>query len=241
MKILAYLLISAALMTSCKVSTFKDGIKGNGNMLAKEIAIDDYNGIVVQDMFDIVYTQKADKKPYLLLEIDENLIDDVSVRVEDGKLTIKETQKINPKHYKIYTNSTSLSEISASGINNIVLKDSIYSENLRITSSGVGLIDAQNLHCSNLSVDMSGVADINLAGETSNSQMSVSGKANINAYELKAKNADCSISGMGHIHVYASEKLAARVSGIGKIRYKGEPKEKNVSKSGIGSIKAKKD
>lgn len=239
MKILAYLLLSVAIMTSCKISTFKEGIKGNGNMLSKEIPIDDYNNIVVQDMFDIVYTQKADQKPYLRIEIDENLINNVSVIVENNKLTIKETQKINPKYYKIYTNSTALSEISARGINNIELNDSIDSENLHITSSGVGHIKAQNLHCQNLDINMSGIADITLAGEASNAEMSVSGKANINAYELKSKNADCSVSGMGHINVYASEALSARVSGIGKIRYKGHPKEKNISTSGIGSVKAK--
>lgn len=239
MKILVCILMSIAILTSCKISTFKKGIKGNDNMVSKEIAIDDYKSIDVQDMFDVVYTQKGNEKPYLRIEIDENLINYVSVIVENDKLTIKETQEINPKHYTIYTNSTSLSEISASGANNIELKDSINSESLRITSSGVGHIDAKNLHCQNLSIEMSGVADISLAGETTNAQMSVSGKANINAYDLKSQNADCSVSGMGYINVYASEVLSARVSGIGKIRYKGHPKQKNTSTSGIGSIKAK--
>ena len=86
---------------------------------------------------------------------------------------------------------------------------------------------------------MSGVADITLGGETTNSDMSVSGKANINAYELKSKNANCSVSGMGYIDLYASERLSAHVSGIGKINYKGNPIDKELSTSGIGSIKAK--
>lgn len=239
MKILLYVLMSVAIMTSCKMSTFKKGVKGNGSMVSKEITIDDYNSIDVQDQFDIIYTQKANEKPYLLIEVDENLVDYVLATVENNKLTIKSSKEINPKHYKIYTNSTSLSEVSASGMNNIELKDSIFSENLRISGSGAGRINGKNIYCQNLSIDMSGVADITLGGEASNVSMSVSGKANINAYELKAKNADCSVSGMGDIDVYASETLSAQVSGVGKVNYKGNPKEKNISTSGIGSIKAK--
>lgn len=231
--------MSVAIMTSCKMSSFKKGIKGNGNMVSKEIVIDDYNNITIQDQFDIVYTQKTDEKPYFLVEIDENLADYVSATVENNKLTIKSTQEINPKHYKIYTNSTSLTGISASGMNNIELKDSIHSDNLSISGSGAGHINAKNLHCQNLSINMSGVSDITLGGEVSNLNIAVSGKANIDAYELKSLNADCSVSGMGDINIYASEVLSAQVSGVGKINYKGNPKEKNISTSGMGSINAK--
>lgn len=239
MKILVYVLMSVAIMTSCKISTFKKGIKGNGNMVSKEITIEDYNSINIQDQFDVVYTQKANEKPYLLIEIDENLAVYVSATVENNKLIIKSTQEINPKHYKIYTNSASLSGISASGVNNVELKDSIFSEHLHLSGSGVGHIDAKNLHCQNLNINMSGVSNITLGGEANNVNMSVSGKANIDAYELKSQNADCFVSGMGDINVYASETLSAHVSGMGKINYKGNPKEKNLSTSGIGSIKAK--
>ncbi len=239
MKILVCVLMSVIVMTSCKMSAFKNGVKGNGNMVSKEIAIDDYNSISVSDKFDIVYTQKVDEKPYLRIEIDENLVNYVSTTVENSKLTIESTSEINPKHYKIYTNSTSLSELSVGGINDIELKDSIYSENLQISGSGAGHITAKNLHCKNININMSGIADITLGGEASNLNMSVSGKANINAYELKSENADCSVSGMGYVDIYASQVLSAHVSGVGKINYKGNPKEKNLSTSGIGSIKAK--
>lgn len=239
MKILVCVLMSIVVMTSCKMSAFKSGIKGNGKMISEEITIDDYSSISVSNQFDIVYTQKTDEKPYLRIEVDENLIDYISATVENNKLTIKSTSEINPKYYTIFTNSTSLYKLSSSGISNIELKDSIHSENLEISGSGVGNITAGNLYCENLKINMSGVADITLGGETTNSDMSVSGKANINAYELKSKNANCSVSGMGYIDLYASERLSAHVSGIGKINYKGNPKDKELSTSGIGSIKAK--
>lgn len=231
--------MSAIIMTSCKMSAFKNGIKGNGKVVSKEVKIEDYNSINLGGKFDLVYEQKVNEEAYLRFEIDENLQEYASATVKDGKLTIKSTQEINPKHYKVYTNSTALSELSTSGMNNVELRDSINSENLDIYGSGMGDIQAMNLNCTNLNVHTSGMVDITLGGETVNTTMSVSGKGSINAYNLKSQNANCSVSGIGSIKLYASEMLSAKVSGIGKINYKGNPKETNLSKSGIGGISAK--
>lgn len=231
--------MSAVLMTSCKMSAFKNGIKGNGKAVTKEVKIEDYNSINLGGKFDLVYEQKVNEDAYLRFEIDENLQEYASATVKDGKLTIKSAQEINPKHYKVYTNSTALSQLSTSGMNNVELRDSINSENLDISGSGMGDIQAMNLNCRNLNVHTSGIVNITLGGETINTKMSVSGKGSISAYDLKSQNANCSVSGIGSIKVYASETLSAQVSGIGKIHYKGNPKEKNLSKSGIGGISAK--
>lgn len=239
MRILVCILMSVVIMTSCKMSSFKNGVKGNGQSVSSEIKIDDYNSIEIGGKFDLVYEQKANQAPYLRIEIDENLQEYVSVTVTDGKLTIHTTQEINPKHYNIYTNSTALSDLSVSGINNIELKDSINTESLRISASGMGDIHAQNLHCQNLDINISGLANITLAGEATNTKIDVSGKANVKAYDLKSKNAECAVSGMGNINIYASETLSAEASGMGDINYKGSPKETNLSKSGMAGISAK--
>lgn len=239
MKKFVFIAICVVALSSC-TTTFQNGIKGNGKMVTKEITIDDYNNISIGGQFDLVYTIQPNEKPYLRIEIDENLAEYVSIAVRDSILDIKTSTEINPKYYKIYTNSTSLAAISAGGVSNIELKDSIYSENLLISISGVGKIVANNLHCINLDASTSGLADIILEGEAINANMSVSGKGDIEAYNMKIQNADCNVSGIGSINVYASERLSAHVSGIGKIRYKGNPKEKNTSSSGIGSVKEKK-
>lgn len=239
MRILVCILAGIVIMTSCKMSRFQNGIKGNGKKVSQEIKIDDYNSINIEGKFDLVYEQEADKNPYLRIEIDENLQEYVSTTVKDSTLTINTTQEINPKHYKIYTNSTNLSDLSLSGINKVELKDSITSENLRISASGIGDIKAKHLLCQNLDIHISGLAHIVLGGESTNVKLDVSGKGGINAYDLKSQNADCSASGMGSISVYSSETLAAHASGMGKVNYKGNPREKELSESGMGSIKAK--
>jgi hypothetical protein len=45
--------------------------------------------------------------------------------------------------------------------------------------------------------------------------------------------ADALVRGSGDLSCYASESLTARTSGVGEIRYKGNPKELNISKKGV--------
>ena len=84
--------MSVVIMTSCKMSSFKNGVKGNGQSVSSEIKIDDYNSIEIGGKFDLVYEQKINQAPYLRIEIDENLQEYESITVTDGKLTIHTTQ-----------------------------------------------------------------------------------------------------------------------------------------------------
>lgn len=63
----------------------------------------------------------------------------------------------------------------------------------------------------------------------------ISGAGHIDASELKTKNSTITIEGVGTGSVYATDELWATISGVGKIKYRGEP---NVHKKvdGIGVI-----
>ncbi len=52
---------------------------------------------------------------------------------------------------------------------------------------------------------------------------SVSGAGYLDAIDLKTKNCDIRIQGVGAGSVYATESLNATISGVGKIRCKGDP------------------
>jgi len=52
----------------------------------------------------------------------------------------------------------------------------------------------------------------------------ISGAGYLDAIDLKTKNCDIRVEGVGAGSVYATESLNATISGVGKIRYKGEPK-----------------
>src|SRR5665648_1046482 len=64
---------------------------------------------------------------------------------------------------------------------------------------------------------------------------SISGAGHLDAIDLKTKRCDIKIEGVGAGSVYATEILNATISGVGKIRYKGDPQVyKNIE--GIGLV-----
>ena len=63
-----------------------------------------------------------------------------------------------------------------------------------------------------------------------------SGAASISMDKLDTDRLDIVNSGVGSITCYASERIEGRVSGVGSLKYAGNPKNKDNKRSGVGSI-----
>ena len=48
---------------------------------------------------------------------------------------------------------------------------------------------------------------------------------------------ECEVSGVGGMEVNATQKLDASTSGVGSVKYKGNPEHTQKSASGVGKIK----
>jgi hypothetical protein len=104
--------------------------------------------------------------------------------------------------------------------------------------SGAGNV-RMDLKVQNLQVDMSGAGNIELRGTARVQDVQMSGAGNYNGFELKSEKAKVDMSGVGNVRVYVTKELNASASGVGAVRYKGNPESitKNSS-SFLGSIKA---
>lgn len=77
---------------------------------------------------------------------------------------------------------------------------------------------------------VSGVGDIDFAGECQSLTATISGVGDVDAKEFECADVSVKISGVGDASVYASSSVDARISGMGDIDVFGAPKE--VRKSG---------
>lgn len=130
-----------------------------------------------------------------------------------------------------------LSSIELSGAVSIRNELPIKADRFDLESSGAGSLklafDVQNLEC-----EFSGASSVKLSGKANTLDIDLSGAGSVNAYNLMANVVKSETSGAGSIRVNAQKEIYASVSGVGSIRYKGNPGVVRTNKSGFGSIRS---
>lgn len=109
----------------------------------------------------------------------------------------------------------------------------IQAKSVNLSISGSGDIEAKQIDARELEARIAGSGDIELKGKADTATYRIAGSGDLKAHNVQARITDAQVSGSGDLSCYASESLTARTSGVGEIRYKGNPKELNVSKKGV--------
>jgi len=240
-RLFAFLVITLPIFSSCNFLSGQ-GTQGNYQIVSKTIGISDYDEVIVKlnaKETKVIYQQFSDSVPYLQVNIDDNLLAALDIRVENNQLIIdtKPDSLIQPTQLTIYTNSKNLKKAQMSGVGELYLRGEVNAENFDLDVSGVGSIRTDSLLCENLNVSVSGVGNAQLIGAAKEASFSVSGVGNIKAFDFLVQSAKCTVSGVGDIEVYPKAKLDATISGPGTIKYKGTPDSINSSVSNPGKLK----
>ena len=103
----------------------------------------------------------------------------------------------------------------------------IHTQNVKIKVYTNDLLALKNSGASSIKMDSLDTDKIDIVN---------SGVGSIKAEKLKALNVKANVSGVGSITCYASEKIEGRVSGVGSLKYAGNPKHKDTKRTGVGSI-----
>ena len=86
---------------------------------------------------------------------------------------------------------------------------------------------------------VSGASAIQLRGQVNELIIRMSGAGDIEAYDLVSKYCKISLSGIGSAEIYVEDELEANISGVGGIRYRGNPNRVRDDISGLGRISDK--
>jgi hypothetical protein len=87
-----------------------------------------------------------------------------------------------------------------------------------------------------LKINISSSGDMTLTGEADILEADLSSAGDLNAYDLKVREADISVSSAGDADINVTEKLTARSSSAGDINYKGNPKYIDSHSSSAGGV-----
>jgi len=216
-------------------------IAPNGfSQITKEIALKEFVKVNLVGASSYVLIPSDVNKLEVVIA-DEDVMNYIKIINEKNRLLINTTSKnknvsklCSKLTFKIYFKK--INEIVFEGAGSLKNEEVIIVDRLKVDMKGTGDISI-NINSSTFKGSMRGTGALRVKGECKNSDFYLAGVGNIKATKLISENTNVVVSGVGSAKVYASQKLIAKINGVGSIKYMGDPKEKSFEKNGLGSIK----
>lgn len=174
----------------------------------------------------------------------EELLNILDVRMDNDKLILTMEDRYLKRHkgrsdkLLISISTPTLTKIDSDGVGNIEIDGAFSTPELTIDSEGVGNLRADRLDAGSIYISSEGVGNITLGGKADKVEIKSEGVGNVNTTDLTARSAVVTSQGVGNVSCHASEYLKVRSEGIGNVTYYGNPADKELSKDGLGRIKA---
>ena len=182
----------------------------------------------------------------LVIETDEEFMDRVKTRVEDGvlhvdvvgdwldRITTFFARGYESQRIKYHLRVRELEGLNVSGAAQVEI-DGLEGEELSVRLGGAADINIDDLDVNHLQVALPGAGNIKARGRTESQEVHVGGAGAYSARKLESQSAKIRITGVGKAIVNAVEELEISVTGLGSVEYYGKPRvTQNVS--GLGNV-----
>lgn len=206
---------------------------------SRNVNVKNFKSIAVSSGIDLYLTQGDTEA--LIIKGSNNLIEDVVIEQNEGKINIKYkdgrnwSRLFNNQTIKVYVNYKTLTGLTASGGSDVYTQNNLKSDVLNLRASG-GSDLKLTLTVKDLSLTISGGSDADLKGSGENMQLTASGGSDVNAFGYMVNNAKATVSGGSDANIYVNKALEASASGGGDINYKGNASLRKTSSSKSGDV-----
>lgn len=236
MKSLKIVLIALlAVATVVPANAQRKRIKGSGDVETEKRNLDGFTGVKTATAIDIYLTQG--NKFEVIVEADDNLIEHIITKVDDGILKVY-FDRVNvtwSKKKVVHVTMKEIEYIKASSAGDVIGQNLIKAEDLKIVTSSAGDVILEVV-AQSLDLSTSSSGDITLSGEADYLEANTSSAGDIKAYELTVKEADISASSAGDVKITVTDRLHAKASSAGDIYYRGNPPKVDARSSSAGDI-----
>jgi hypothetical protein len=241
-KSLLFMCLCGLLLSACTFDhlTINGGkmIEPSDNIVKREYPQKSFDQIEVNVIANVKYIQTSDDNCRVVLSAPDNYIDLFRFEVDSHELEVKfvrDNINISPAKVDVTIYSPTLTKIENDGVASIEIT-SLKGDKLEVENSGVGTMYLSGLNIGTIEADCSGVGNIELGGKANKACLDCSGVGSIRAENLEATTVVGDVSGVGGIRCHPVETLHATVSGVGSLQYSGEPQNKRLNRTGVGSI-----
>ncbi len=228
MKTIFFLLVSVLLIPSGLLA------QNDEDWCSKKYDVDEFTEIYLEGGYRVHLIQGNENK-VLVKAPDKDVFKYLQVKRWSNELRID----VEPDHLEfdriaLYITFKDLEKLHIEG--GVKLKTHGYLDlnDFDVYVAGGAKIDLY-LKADDVSIVGEGGVLFDLEGVARSLDIRLSGAGHVDADELKAKDVEVEIEGVGTTSVYASETLYAKIEGVGKVRYRGNPEvTKNID--GLGSV-----
>lgn len=181
-----------------------------------------FTKIYLEGAFKVILEQGTQSG--LRIKTDEDNFKYIDVQSDEQTLSLK----IIKKHFDfdeliLYVTFKDLEKLVIQGGVSLETKGYVDLKDFYLHVEGGANVE-MNLKANKVRVIGEGGVKFEFDGVAGELDATISGAGYLDAIDLKTKNCDIRIEGVGAGSVYATESLNATISGVGKIRYKGDPK-----------------
>lgn len=208
--------------------------RGNGDIVTERRSVNDFDQLRIGGNFDVLL--KKGSSTWIQIHTDENLLSLIDTEVHDKILEITQQKKlISKRKIELIINYIDIKKVRVMGAALIKNEDYLLTDDLEIRMDGVGIIDLK-IRAQKLKAILSGAGIVKLAGEVQEQDLNLTGTGKLEALDLESKECRISVGGLGGADIFVTDKLDARIEGVGGIKYAGNPENINTEINGLGKI-----
>jgi len=202
----------------------------------KTIRVKNFHGVDITIACELYVRQGDDES--LRIEADKDIFDKLQAEVRDSILYLESDKERNYKDWdvEVYLTVKSLKSIDVGGAVKLRTNGTITGEKLELNISGAADLDMR-IDVDKLMADFSGAVNAELEGRARYVVMDMSGASRVDADDLITDAFYLDFSRFGKADVYAEKVLKVDMSGMGVVKYGGNPSKVKTNSSGLGIIK----
>ncbi len=217
---------------------FNGSISGSGKIVSETRQVSGFSNVEVDYPAQVSIKQGAAES--LSIEADDNLLQQLRSRVTMGTLYLENAEpnwgkRVNPSRpVKVTITVKDLRHLGFSSAGSVAIQN-LQTDNLSLDVSGAGSITLDKLNTHSLDCHLDGAGSVTANGVADALHLSISGVGNFQGSNLSSQSADVQLDGTGNATVHPKNDLSVDISGLGSVRYFGNP---SITRriSGLGGV-----
>jgi hypothetical protein len=220
-------------MFSLTFSSCMNCIHGKGEVKTHSIPLMKFTGIKLNTEADVFLVSDSVKN--IVVEAQDNIADNLELKVRDGLLIVKNRKCINTNEpVKIFIPARLVEDLQINGSGNIMSKIPLEAKTLALKINGSGNLRI-GITAETIFSEINGSGSIYLNGSAKKHKTLINGSGNLEAFDMPTEGTEITVNGSGSCQVFAISKLEVLLRGSGDVVYKGSPDVSTTIK-GSGSV-----